>query len=814
MLIRSIDAAINYLRWVFVLGSLFCATGHAAQLPIDFWCGQAPSGTVTQNTVLDWQRTQTDIVPLDPRFDTCWVRINQLPLAPQHLTVENGWANLQLFDAYGNLLARGERVGTRVNTVLSTNHIIFANDPAWALPLYLKVSTRSKGVLIPLAISIQAKETAALIEHDRASANISLAVATAVLVAAFFCTVFGIALRDSAYAWMATYLYLSVVIRVFNPFEPLIFNLSSNFDYARLVSRAMYPLINAVWMLSFARIADFAQFAPRINQLSRLTAMLFILEIPLWFGQGSLGQTINFALIICAAYPLLFLGCWYAWRRGNSAAGILLLSNIMIFTFWGPYQLNELWPTAFFAWLIVSPSLSSILGVTSDLVLPLLFCVALAVRTLNLKQAALRLMSYDILTGLPNREMIRRAGEELLQRGQSFAVLVLNIDRFRAINGALGPEIGDKLLAVAGNRLAAIEGAQVGRLHADQFCLLWTDVSQIATLRARIENDFSHPVDEHGQMVDLTLSIGIVNTNEAGLSMAQLLRRAEIALETGRAQHKAWMEYCVDFEAGRRADLGLLSELSRAVEEAELRMFLQPKVRLTDGLVVSAEALVRWQHPIRGLVGPFEFVPFAEQTGRICLITEWMIASAMKFCAQARAAGSPLQLSVNISAVDLHQSNFVHNLQNLATQFGAHPEDIRLEVTESAAMHDPRTAIEIMQALKNAGFSLSIDDFGTGYSSLAYLQKMPVAELKIDRSFVRDVVAGSDAAVLLKSTIEMAHRLGLSVVAEGAETASEWALLEQLQCDYIQGYFAAKPMQTEAFLLWRKANSPFISRPD
>jgi diguanylate cyclase (GGDEF)-like protein len=572
----------------------------------------------------------------------------------------------------------------------------------------------------------------------------------------------------------------------------------------------MYPLINAVWMLSYARIADFAQFAPRTNRLAQLAAVFFILEIPLWLIPGTLGQTINFALIIFAAYPLLFTGCWIAWRRGNSAAGILLLSNIMLFTFWGPYQLNELWPTPLFASLIGSGSLSSVLGVTSDLALPLLFCIALAARTLNLKQAALRLMSYDALTGLPNREMIRRAGEELLKRGQSFAVLVLNIDRFRAINGALGPEIGDQLLVVAGNRLAAIEGAKVGRLHADQFCLLWTDISRLKALRERIENDFLHPIDEHGQMVDLALSIGMVRVANAEFSMAQLLRRAEIALEAGRAQHEHWMEYSVDFEAGRRADLGLLSELSRAIEEGELRMFLQPKVRLEDGCVVSAEALVRWQHPVRGLVGPFEFVPFAEQTGRICLITQWMFVSAMKLCAQMRAAGTPLQISVNVSALDLNQNGFVANLQKLSQELAALPGDIRLEVTESAAMHDPTAALEIMHTLKNAGFSLSIDDFGTGYSSLSYLQKMPVAELKIDRSFVRDVVAESDAAVLLESTVEMAHRLGLSVVAEGAETALEWALLVQLKCDYVQGYFAAKPMPVDDFLRWRANHSPFI----
>ncbi len=209
------------------------------------------------------------------------------------------------------------------------------------------------------------------------------------------------------------------------------------------------------------------------------------------------------------------------------------------------------------------------------------------------------------------------------------------------------------------------------------------------------------------------------------------------------------------------------------------------------------------------MVPPFEFVPFAEQTGRICLITHWMLAQAMGLCARLRAQGTPLQISVNISTVDLDKAGFADAMLAQCRQLGADPGDIRLEVTESGAMQDPSAALLIMHALRDAGFSLSIDDFGTGYSSLAYLQKMPVAELKIDRSFVRDVVAGSEAAVLLESTIELGHRLGLAVVAEGAETGAEWAMLTALGCDYAQGYFAARPMTVDAFLAWRTHHAPF-----
>jgi diguanylate cyclase (GGDEF)-like protein len=782
------------LALILLLFSTLCL---ARPLPLASQCTSAPQFNATEAS---WQNGAKGNLQLQSSFDACWIRLTELPRAGEELTIRNGWASVTVFDSEGRVLAIANRGGERSNATVSANYAIVPVKADWSAPLYLRVPTRMNNIPIRSRVTVEAQDASAILDADRKQTYISLAVAVAVLLVAFFSTAFSVVLRDSAYAWIGLYLLMSVVLRVFNSGEPLIFMLKPDFEQARMVSRVMYPVMNAVWMVAYARMGDFAIHAPRINRLCYVAAALFLLQIPLWLIDGAPGQVINVYLILLLTYPLLFGGCWIAWHKGSAAAGILLLSSLMLAMFWGPGQINYIFPTDLLTRFIASSpqvgSLSSALGVASDLVMPLLFAVALAMRTRNLKQAALRLMSHDTLTGMPNREHIRRTGADMLAQNPELVVLAVNIERFRAINGALGPEIGDQLLAVTGNRLAAIEGATAGRLHADQFCLLWPNVATLPALRNRIERDFSKPVDVHGQMVDLTMSIGYAT---APGNMTQLLRRAEAALDAGRAMHLPWMEYCAELENDMRADLGLLSELSRAVEQGELRMYLQPKVCLADGSVNSAEALVRWQHPVRGLVMPVEFIPFAEQTGRIHLITEWMLGEAMRFCARMRTEGTPLQVSVNISTADLATTGFVEGVMALCTAIGATSEDIRLEVTESAAMQDSAAALQILHALRNAGFSLSIDDFGTGYSSLAYLQKMPVAELKIDRSFMCDVVTETDAAVLLEYTIDLGHRLGLSVVAEGVETVTEWELLIELGCDFVQGHFAAKPMPVEEF---------------
>ncbi len=421
----------------------------------------------------------------------------------------------------------------------------------------------------------------------------------------------------------------------------------------------------------------------------------------------------------------------------------------------------------------------------------------------ELAEAERRRINTDKLTGLSSRERLCQLGEEWLRLGVQPLVLVLNINRFKSINDVLGYANGDAALVATGRRLASIQEVTVGRLHANQFCLICEQPRRLQALQQRIEEIFSSPLSVGGHQVDITLSVGVAG-EMADADMTQRIRNAEVALLAGRRTYKDWLAYDTSMESSHQDDLAFLSALRRAVECDQLQLYLQPKAHMQNGTTHSAEALVRWLHPERGLLFPDSFIAFAENTGCITLITRWVLREAMRISQRLRSAGAPLEISLNLSIHDLRDKTLAHTMAELLAETGALAADIRLEMTESVVMDDPDEMIALMHELNVLGFAMSVDDFGAGYSSLAYLQKMPVNELKIDRSFVSGAQPGSEAEVLLDSVILLGHRLGLNVVAEGVETAQEWQLLQRLGCDHAQGWLVAKAMPLEAFLQWRQ----------
>ncbi len=430
------------------------------------------------------------------------------------------------------------------------------------------------------------------------------------------------------------------------------------------------------------------------------------------------------------------------------------------------------------------------------------------------QQAEIRHLAYwDRLTGLPNRENFRDSVQQSIARsgvGGELAIITLDLDRFKHVNDVLGYAFGDQLLKTVAGKLADVLGEASGvvaRLGGNEFALLLEpgNPAQATELAARVARCLEVPLAIAEQTVDLSAGIGIACWPADAQDVDTLLSRSEIAMYVAKRKLEGPLRYDPAYDSASTQTLSLLTELRRAVDQGELRLFLQPKVTLADGATHAAEALVRWEHPQRGLVPPMQFIPFAEQTGYIRQLTLWMFEETARLLATPAAAG--LRVSVNLSTRDLLDLELSARLGRLLEAHGVPASAFCLEITESAIMDDPQRAEAMLNRLSEQGFKLSIDDFGTGYSSLAYLKRLPVDELKIDKSFVMGMETDADDAIIVRSTIDLAHNLGLSVVAEGVETAAILERLRALGCDEVQGYHISRPMPAPAFMAWLRACS-------
>jgi len=418
-----------------------------------------------------------------------------------------------------------------------------------------------------------------------------------------------------------------------------------------------------------------------------------------------------------------------------------------------------------------------------------------------------RLAYWDELTGLPNRAQFRTRLEEQLLQGRPLAVLMLDLDRFKHVNDVLGQEFGDQLLVGVAERLRLLSQTRrvlLARLAGDEFVLMLENADEAAALRLAqdIQLDFQHPLRMDVHTVDVSAGIGIALHPQHGNDAVQLLERAELAMYVAKQRQCGSLVYTAELDTDSQESLSMLSELRHAIENDELRLYLQPKIDFASGAVVGAEALVRWQHPQRGLVPPMQFIPFAERTGFIRNLSAWVLGASARAWRAMADQGVHLRISVNLSTRDLLDQELPAKIGALIERERVEPAALCLEITESAIMDDPQRALVTLDLLSGMGFKLSIDDFGTGYSSLAYLKRLPVNELKIDKSFVLNMQSDLDDAKIVRSTIELAHNLGLTVVAEGVETAKAWKLLAALGCNEGQGYFMGKPMPYEQFVNW------------
>ncbi|MEH3085344.1 MAG: EAL domain-containing protein [Xylophilus ampelinus] len=423
----------------------------------------------------------------------------------------------------------------------------------------------------------------------------------------------------------------------------------------------------------------------------------------------------------------------------------------------------------------------------------------------------------DALTGLPNRvlfsDRLQQAIAAAARAEDALAVMVMDLDRFKYVNDTLGHPIGDLLLREVGERLrrALMRATDtVARLGGDEFAVLLpgADLHAARHVARRMRAALEQPMVIDGQLVDVSASIGIVAYPQHGDGPHDLMRRADVAMYAAKRADGGVAVYDERHDNHTLERLSLMSELRQAVERDELTLHYQPKLDLASGAVRQVEALVRWDHATRGFVSPDRFVPFAEQTGYIKAITQWVAGRALAQCAEWRARGIALDVSINVSARDLPGGELPGVFAALLARHQLDPSCVWVEITESAVMEDAAQALQTLEQLHALGIRLSIDDFGTGYSSLAYLKRMPVDEIKIDRSFVLGMGRDPDDETIVRSTIDLGHNMGLVVVAEGVEDAAVMERLRALGCDRVQGYHLSKPLppaQLEAWLRDRQA---------
>lgn len=428
------------------------------------------------------------------------------------------------------------------------------------------------------------------------------------------------------------------------------------------------------------------------------------------------------------------------------------------------------------------------------------------------REAKITELAYrDQLTGLPNRTLfhdrLEQAAKVATRAGQNFALLIINLDRFNEVNVILGHHIGDLLLQEISRRLATIltrDSDTLARLGGDEFAVLLPacDKQCAMIIVRKILDTLDQPILLEGQEVIATGSIGIAIYPEHGDEINTLLRHADIAMNAAKHDNSSYALFDLNYVEQNQQHLSLLAELRQAIERNEFVLYYQPKVGFATGTIGHVEALVRWIHPQRGMIPPDQFIPYAENTGYIRTITQWVIEEALRQRKQWEEMQLPLTISINISARDLMNVDMPMLFVALMGKYGALPHWLCLEITESAIMGDPKRALGILEELHGMGFKLSVDDFGTGYSSLAYLKKLPVSELKIDQSFVFHMADDKDDATIVRSTIDLGHNMGLVVVAEGIENKATWDMLQAMGCDLAQGYYISKPMDADALLKW------------
>ncbi len=417
---------------------------------------------------------------------------------------------------------------------------------------------------------------------------------------------------------------------------------------------------------------------------------------------------------------------------------------------------------------------------------------------------------HDSLTGLPNRahltKIIKGSIAESKNSNNTPALFLLDLNRFKEINDTIGHHIGDILLQDAACRLSNLIGEKdvVARLGGDEFGILFNSVDRevIENIAEQIIIILNRPFLINAHQLHISASLGIATYPDLAKDEIEMMRYADVAMYVAKKNHAGYAFYSPKEDQNSLDRLSLVSELKDAINNNKLELYFQPKYSLAQSRTIEVEALLRWFHPERGFIPPDLVIEVAEESGLIHPLTEWVLQSALAQVENWNQSGLSIDVAVNLSVFNLQNPHLITMIKFMLDMKSISPDQLILEVTESAMMENPELAKSVLSGLHNMGLKIAIDDFGTGYSSLAYLKNLPVNELKIDRSFIMNIDSDKSDRAIVKSTIDLAHNLGLSVVAEGVETQEGWNILAEMGCDLIQGYFLSKPLPAKEFEQW------------
>jgi diguanylate cyclase (GGDEF)-like protein len=436
----------------------------------------------------------------------------------------------------------------------------------------------------------------------------------------------------------------------------------------------------------------------------------------------------------------------------------------------------------------------------------------LRAQTTALEMKAMHEATHDSLTDLPNRVLFRDRLDQALRQIQrdklKLGLLILDLDRFKEVNDTIGHHNGDRLLKQVAMRLRSVvrDSDTLARLGGDEFAVLVSSPKSkkdIKSVSEKILKALAPPFILDDLTLDVQASIGLVAAPEHGQDVDTLIQRADVAMYAAKQDRStSYLVYSPKLDQYSPRRLTLMGELRLAVSQDELLLHYQPKVNAASGAVEGVEALLRWQHKKHGLMQPDEFIPLAEHTGLIKDVTLWVLKTGLNQLDAWHKNNLKVHMSVNISTLSLLDPDFPDVITGLLASYDIPAEYLILEITETSIMTDPERALDILLRLSRMGVGISIDDFGTGYSSLGYLKKMPACELKIDKSFVLDMLSNEQDAVIVNATVQLGHNLGLKVIAEGVETEEAASALRQTGCDLLQGYAIKRPKSADELTPW------------